>query len=144
MNTGKKIKLIRTMRGLTQKELAEKVGTHEVMIRKYEIGKAIPKDEQLQKIATALLVNTNSLREFEINDDCDVLPILFAIDEVFPITFKEVDGIPGIFFDNSSINHALSDWQALKELIAMGRQTEDNYQLWKTIRPGITKVYSDD
>ena len=37
MNTGKKIKLIRTFRGLTQKELGEACGIHEVAIRKYEL-----------------------------------------------------------------------------------------------------------
>ena len=50
MNTGKKIKLIRTFRGLTQKELGEACGIHEVAIRKYELGKNIPKPEQLRKI----------------------------------------------------------------------------------------------
>ncbi len=48
MNTGKKIKLIRTFRGLTQKELGEACGIHEVAIRKYELGKNIPKPEQLR------------------------------------------------------------------------------------------------
>ena len=33
MNTGKKIKLIRTFRGLTQKELGDLAGIHEVAIR---------------------------------------------------------------------------------------------------------------
>ena len=61
MNTGKKIKLIRTFRGLTQKELGEACGIHEVAIRKYELGKNIPKPEQLRKIAEALNVNVNSL-----------------------------------------------------------------------------------
>ena len=56
MNTGKKIKLIRTFRGLTQKELGEACGIHEVAIRKYELGKNIPKPEQLRKIAEALNV----------------------------------------------------------------------------------------
>ena len=60
MNTGKKIKLIRTFRRLTQKELGEACGIHEVAIRKYELGKNIPKPEQLRKIAEALNVNVNS------------------------------------------------------------------------------------
>ena len=63
MNTGKKIKLIRTFRGLTQKELGEACGIHEVAIRKYELGKNIPKPEQLRKIAEALNVNVNALVE---------------------------------------------------------------------------------
>ena len=89
MNTGKKIKLIRTFRGLTQKELGEACGIHEVAIRKYELGKNIPKPEQLRKIAKALNVNVNALVEFDIEADGDVLPLLFAIDEVFDISLKE-------------------------------------------------------
>ena len=69
MNTGKKIKLIRTFRGLTQKELGEACGIHEVAIRKYELGKNLPKPEQLRKIAEALNVNVNSLVEFDIEAD---------------------------------------------------------------------------
>ena len=60
MNTGKKIKLIRTFRGLTQKELGDLAGIHEVAIRKYELGKNLPKPEQLRKIADALnVINAN-------------------------------------------------------------------------------------
>ena len=113
MNTGKKIKLIRTFRGLTQKELGEACGIHEVAIRKYELGKNIPKPEQLRKIAEALNVNVNALVEFDIEADGDVLPLLFAIDEVF-------------------------------ELLASGSQTADNYEIWKTIRPSVTKVVHED
>ena len=92
MNTGKKIKLIRTFRGLTQKELGEACGIHEVAIRKYELGKNLPKSEQLRKIAEALNVNVNALAEFDIEADGDVIPLLFAIDEVFDISLKDVDG----------------------------------------------------
>ncbi len=91
MNTGKKIKLIRTFRGLTQKELGETCGIHEVAIRKYELGKNLPKPEQLRKIAEALNVNVNALVEFDIEADGDVLPLLFAIDEVFDISLKDVN-----------------------------------------------------
>ena len=104
MNTGKKIKLIRTFRGLTQKELGEACGIHEVAIRKYELGKNLPKPEQLRKIADAL------------------------------------DGEPGIFFSNKNLVQFLKDWQAMKELLDNGSQTQDNYEIWKTIRPSVTKV----
>ena len=140
MNTGKKIKLIRTFRGLTQKELGEVCGIHEVAIRKYELGKNIPKPEQLRKIAEALNVNVNSLVEFNIEADGDVLPLLFAIDDVFEVSVKDVDGYPGIFFSNKSLIQFLKDWQAMKELLASGNQTQDNYEIWKTIRPSVTKV----
>ena len=144
MNTGKKIKLIRTFRGLTQKELGEACGIYEVAIRKYELGKNIPKPEQLRKIAEALNVNVNALVEFDIEADGDVLPLLFAIDEVFDISLKEVDGEPGMFFNNKSLIQFLKDWQAMKELLASGSQTADNYEIWRTIRPSVTKVVHKD
>ena len=140
MNTGKKIKLIRTFRGLTQKELGEACGIHEVAIRKYELVKKLPKPEQLRKIAEALNVNVNSLVEFDIEADGDVLPLLFAIDETFEVSIKDKDGEPGLFFTNKNLIQFFRDWQAMKELLASGSQTPDNYEIWKTIRPSVTKV----
>ena len=67
-----------------------------------ELGKNLPKPEQLRKIAEALNVNVNSLVEFDIESDGDVLPLLFAIDEVFDVSIKDVDGEPGIFFSNKN------------------------------------------
>lgn len=48
-------------------------------IRKYELGKNLPKPEQLRKIAEALNVNVNSLVEFDIEADGDVLPLLLQL-----------------------------------------------------------------
>ena len=89
-------------------------------------------------------VNVNALVEFDIEADGDVLPLLFAIDEVFDISLKEVDGEPGMFFNNKSLIQCLKDWQAMKELLASGSQTADNYEIWKTIRPSVTKVVHED
>ena len=55
MNTGKKIKLIRTFRGLTQKELGEACGIHEVAIRKYELGKNLLSLNSLEKLQMHLV-----------------------------------------------------------------------------------------
>lgn len=144
METGKKIKLIRTMRGLTQKQLGELSGIHEVAIRKYELGKNLPKEEQLKKIADALNVNVNSLLEFNIEADGDVLPLLFAIDDKFSMEIKDSENGIGLFFDNPNLIQFLKDWQAMKELLDNGSQTKANYELWKTIRPSVTKVIHKD
>lgn len=144
METGKKIKLIRTMRGLTQKQLGELSGIHEVAIRKYELGKNLPKEEQLKKIADALNVNVNSLLEFNIEADGDVLPLLFAIDDKFSMEIKDSENGIGLFFDNPNLIQFLKDWQAMKELLDNGSQTEANYELWKTIRPSVTKIIHKD
>lgn len=63
MPTGSRIKEIRKQKGLTQKQLGEKCGMYESQIRKYENGKANPKIETLQKIATALECNLSDLMD---------------------------------------------------------------------------------
>ncbi len=60
MNTGKKIKLIRTFRGLTQKELGEACGIHEVAIRKYELERiflSLNSLERLQMHLVSMLIH---------------------------------------------------------------------------------------
>ena len=78
--------------------------------------------------------------DLSIEADGDVLPLLFAIDEAFDISIKDFDGEPGIFFSNKNLVQFLKDWQAMKELLDNGSQTQDNYEIWKTIRPSVTKV----
>lgn len=51
---GKNIKRIRKEKGMTQKQLGELCGINEANVRKYELGKANPKIETVNKIASAL------------------------------------------------------------------------------------------
>lgn len=64
MTTGKKIKRIRLLRGLTQKELGIAAGLHpytaDTRISQYEIDDRVPKKELLEKIAIALGVSVLS------------------------------------------------------------------------------------
>ena len=54
MNTGQKIRDLRKKHGITQKALADKLGTSPQNLAQYESGKRHPKIETLQKIADAL------------------------------------------------------------------------------------------
>lgn len=58
---GQNIKFLRKLRKLTQKELAELVGIHEVQMRSYELNKHMPKTETLVKISEALNVPLSTL-----------------------------------------------------------------------------------
>lgn len=66
MDTGKKIKLIREFRKMTQAELAAAIGLGEraqARIGQYESGYRIPKKETLDEIAVTLGVNPKALYE---------------------------------------------------------------------------------
>ncbi|MDE6728340.1 MAG: helix-turn-helix domain-containing protein, partial [Oscillospiraceae bacterium] len=57
MTIGEKIKYLRKQKGVTQTELAQLTGIHQVSIAKYEKDKMIPQPDQLQKIVEALNVS---------------------------------------------------------------------------------------
>ena len=54
MISGKKLKELRLMRGLTQQELAIMSKLTDAAIRNYELGNRSPTKEQLQMIADSL------------------------------------------------------------------------------------------
>ena len=58
---GENIKRVRKEKNLTQKELAEKVGTTQQNLAQYENGKRNPKIGTVSRIASALKVNIDDL-----------------------------------------------------------------------------------
>lgn len=67
MTIGSNIKRYRKLKGLTQKELANKVGLSIVTIQKYETGKREPKNIIIKNIADAL--NISSVDLYKENKD---------------------------------------------------------------------------
>lgn len=57
MTVGERIREVRKQKNMTQKQVAEKCGMKESNFRAYELGKANPKTETLQRIAEALGVS---------------------------------------------------------------------------------------
>ena len=61
MDIGEKIKHLRTEKGITQKELANRLGTSQQNLAQYENGKRNPKLETVRKMADALGVYISDL-----------------------------------------------------------------------------------
>lgn len=61
MSIGKNIKKNRKNKGLTQKQLAERMGVTPQMISAYEKDLRLPKTETLQRIADALCIDVTNL-----------------------------------------------------------------------------------
>ncbi len=60
-SVGERIRYFRYIKDMTQEQLAENSGIHPVSIRKYETNKMQPQIEQIERIASALDVNTSAL-----------------------------------------------------------------------------------
>lgn len=67
-NIGDKIRNLRKLRGLTQIELAEKVGRNPHTIKDYEKGRATPSIKALSLLADALGVSESQLVNGELPD----------------------------------------------------------------------------
>ncbi len=94
MPTGFRIKEIRKQKGLTQKQLGDLCGMADSAIRRYENGKANPKIETLQKIATALKCDLSDLMDA---DEYKLHNIEIAIKKVNDSVLeknKEIDNEP--------------------------------------------------
>lgn len=63
MTVGENIRRIRKEKGLTQKQLGELCNMKEANIRKYELDKANPKIETIDRIASALGVSIAQIKE---------------------------------------------------------------------------------
>jgi len=141
MTLGEKIKLHRTMKGLTQKQLGNMTNIHEVSIRKYEANKLSPKRDQLEKIADCLCVPVNEFLDLKIVTDSDIIPLLFAIDEEFEIKITTEDNKTfRMEFEHPFLNYFLRDWQSAKELVELGGIHPDDYAMWKKLRSSCTQV----
>ena len=70
MTTGEKIRTVRQLRNMTQKQVGQKCGINEANLRKYESGRQIPKLDTLKRIAEALNVGVEDLvsDEYDLSD----------------------------------------------------------------------------
>lgn len=145
MTLGEKIKFYRTHRGLTQKQLGDMTGIHEVSIRKYELDKITPKKEQLEKIATLLNIPYNSFLDLQIVTDADVISLLFAIEDSFEMDITSEDNNAfKIEFKHPMMKYILRDWLNAKQMLAEGVISEEQYSYWKATRPGYIKPIFDE
>jgi transcriptional regulator with XRE-family HTH domain len=61
MNFGKRLAALRKMRTMTQQTLADAVGCHVTMVRRYEAGETQPTLEVIRNMARALSVSADAL-----------------------------------------------------------------------------------
>ena len=135
MAVGDRIKRVRNMRGLTQKELGLSVGFDEnsadVRIAQYESGTRTPKEDMLKKIAETLDVNFRSLYEPTLYAAEDLMYMMFELDEHYKIFLSEQTKQININFDSKILNDFMREWLLRKQELIEGKITKDEYREWK-------------
>lgn len=84
MFIGKRIKELRTIAGLTQAQLAEKIGVTPAAVGNYEQGVSFPKESVLEKLFEALCCTPNELlgEDGYCHEDYEHLRLYASLDEI--------------------------------------------------------------
>jgi transcriptional regulator with XRE-family HTH domain len=85
MDFGKRLAALRKQRGMTQQALADTVGCHVTMIRRYEAGETQPTLDIIRNMARALSVSADALVfEHDERDPVDELRMQFEVISQLP------------------------------------------------------------
>ena len=77
---GKKVKELRIKNGLSQEELAERIGIAERNLSKIECGKSFIRAEKIEKLSEVLSVRPKDLFDFDYYKDLDIIKQEFVND----------------------------------------------------------------
>lgn len=113
MTFSKNLKQIRIKQGLSQKEIADRLGVSQPSYAQYESGKRKPKLETIQKIATALSVNPlvliGQLSE-TLSDNLKTAPnIEKAYFDIFKYIYGQIDIVQEKYADGYGYNYILGN-----------------------------------
>ena len=141
MATGERIRHIRNIRGMTQKQLGMAVGfdekTADVRIAQYESGTRTPKEKLLADTAAALGVSPRALDLPDIDSYVSLAHTLFALEDKYGLKIGEIDGEICLRLDKSkgmaylSMLDIFMAWQT--EAVKLGNEkiTREEYDAWR-------------
>lgn len=136
MSIGERIRRYRNEVDMTQRELAEEVGLTESAIRNYERDIRTPGDEQIERIAKALGVSPDAIRDIGVEGARGALEVLFRYERelgLSPVVTE--DGVavapdpsrPG----SQKAAQALRAWKRMRDRLFAGEISEEDYEAWK-------------
>lgn len=133
MSVGKRLRAAREAAGMTQAEVAKRLGVSESSIRLYELGKRQPNDEILERIAAAVGVDPQAFVEIEIDSVRDVLEILFRLEDACGLAPLE-DGKLGVDRMNDHAPKLLASierWADMRRRLESGEISRSEYEAWR-------------
>lgn len=106
---GQRIRYFRKRAGLTQKELAEKLGLSESALRNYELDNRKPGRSTLTLIADALRVSYYALDMYDMSEINRTLHFLFEMEEIYQLKPAVIDGELVLRFDTKRLRELIGD-----------------------------------
>ena len=105
MAIGQRIKFFRNRKGMTQKQLGEQLGfmgkTSDVRMAQYESEARVPKIDLVKQMSQIFDINTHALTVPDIDTHIGLMHTLFALEDMYGLKVKNVDGQPHLCLDSS-------------------------------------------
>lgn len=139
MAIGERIRFIRNLRGITQKQLGISAGlpekTADIRIAQYESGTRVPKAELTARIAEVLDVSVGALDVPNIETTERVLHTLFALEDLVGLEPDEMNGETILRLntdkDSAQMRSLLIAWLDMAHKLQDGIITKTDYDDWR-------------
>ena len=135
MISGEKLKKLRLLRKLTQKELAIKSDLTDSAIRNYELGYRSPNRDQLIKIADALDCDVSALIDYSPISNFQFMQILFDYEDILKIRPLVEDSTRGLISHDMDFNDFLLEWDEMRKKHYNGEISDEEFDDWKLSYP---------
>jgi len=139
MISSEKLKKLRLLRELTQKELAIKSDLTDSAIRNYELGYRSPNKEQLIKIADALDCDVSALIDYSPISNFQFMQMLFDYEDVLKIRPLVEDSTRGLISHDMNFNDFLLEWDEMRKKHYNGEISDKEFDDWKLSYPKKSK-----
>lgn len=139
MAIGERIRFIRNLKNMTQKYLGMSIGfsekTADIRMAQYENGARTPKQDLINTIASQLDISPSALTVPDIDSELGLIHTLFALEDLYGATAKNINGEIHIIFSSDNtrteLYKGLSEWAKAKELLNKNAIVKINYDNWR-------------
>ena len=147
MAIGQRIKFFRNRKGMTQKQLGEQLGfkgkTSDVRMAQYESEARVPKIDLVKQISQIFDINTHALTVPDIDTHIGLMHTLFALEDMYGLKVKNVDGQPHLCLDSSisapgsSVDEIFRAWMKQADKLENGEISKEEYDEWRYKYPEL-------
>ena len=136
MATGKRIKLLRTRKDLTQKEFGKRLGfkknSEDVRVAQYESETRVPKDDLTAQMAEILEVNPSAIKVPDIDTFTGIMHTFFALEDEYGLRITEKNGETALIFDHDNpryrnITDMLEAWLRQSKRLESSEIAKEDY-----------------
>ena len=129
------------------KQLGEHLGfmgkTSDVRMAQYESEARVPKIDLVKQMSQIFDINTHALTVPDIDTHIGLMHTLFALEDMYGLKVKNVDGQPHLCLDSSisapgsSVDEMLRAWMEQADKLKNGEISKEEYDEWRYKYPEL-------